>query len=111
MPGLTSLKKLLGLPPYDIENEAEFILASARETLLIADERGTDVYLVRIADYTVGKILTWVATGDALARGQRIGMITWGSHTDVFFADTGATRPRVSVGDYVYGGESVLATD
>lgn len=110
VPGWTSLRKLLGVPPYDIENEADFILGSARETLRIRDDRGTDVYVVRIADYTVGKILTWVAPGESLARGQRIGMITWGSQTDVFFADTGSTRPRAAVGDYVYGGETVLAT-
>jgi phosphatidylserine decarboxylase len=110
VPGWTSIRKLLGVPPYDIENEADFILKSARETLRIRDDRGTDVYVVRIADYTVGKILTWVAEGEPLARGQRIGMITWGSQTDVFFADTGSTRPRAAVGDYVYAGETVLAT-
>lgn len=111
LPGWVSLKKLLGLPPYDIEDVADFVLKSARETLRIRDERGTDVYVVRIADFTVGKILTWVSPGQRLARGQRIGMITWGSQTDVFFADTGTTRPRASMGDYVYAGESVLAED
>ena len=110
VPGWLSIRKLLGVPPYDIENEADFILKSARETLRIRDDRDTDVYVVRIADYTVGRILTWVAPGESLARGQRIGMITWGSQTDVFFADSGSTRPRAAVGDYVYGGETVLAT-
>ena len=110
VPGWIGLKKLLGIPPYDIENTSDFILSSARETLRIRDERGSDVYLVRIADYTVGKILTWVGTGEPLARGQRIGMISWGSQTDVFFADTGSTEPRVSVGEYVYAGETIVAT-
>jgi len=109
LPGWVSVKKLLGMPPYDIERAADFVLASARETLRIRDERGADVYVMRIADYTVGKILTWAAPGDPLALGQRIGMITWGSQTDVFFAAGGSSRPRVSVGDYVYGGETVLA--
>ena len=109
LPGWVSLKKLLGMPPYDIEDDADFVLQSARETLRIRDERDSDVYLVRIADYTVGKILTWAAPGDPLALGQRIGMITWGSQTDVFFADRGATRVEVAVGDYVYGGETILA--
>jgi phosphatidylserine decarboxylase len=110
VPGWVSVRKLFGVSPYDIENKADFVLKSARETLRIRDDRDTDVYLVRIADFTVGKILTWVAPGEPLARGQRLGMITWGSQTDVFFADGGTTRPRVSVGDYVYGGETVLAT-
>jgi phosphatidylserine decarboxylase len=109
VPGWVSLKKLLGLPPYDIEDEADFVRASARETLRIRGEAGGDVYVLRIADYTVGKILTWAAPGDRLALGQRIGMITWGSQTDVYFPDAVARRPRVSGGEYVYAGESILA--
>ena len=31
--GWVTLKKLLGLPPYDLERKADFILRSARETL------------------------------------------------------------------------------
>lgn len=110
LPGWVSLKKILGLPPYDIENEAEFVLRSARETLRLRDLRGTDVYLVRIADYWVGKILTWVREGQRVATGDRLGMITWGSQTDVFFQAGGQVVVHAEVGDYVYGGETVLAT-
>ena len=110
VPGWVSLKKLLGLPPYDIEDEADFVLKSARETLVIEDVRGTDVYLVRIADYSVGKILTWVDEGEQLSTGQKVGMITHGSQTDVCFEETPGLSIKVHVGDFVYGGETVLAT-
>jgi phosphatidylserine decarboxylase len=110
LPGWVTLKKLLGLPPYEIENTADFVLKSARETLVLRDRRDTDVLVVRIADFSVGKILTWVREGEEVALGQRLGMITWGSQTDVFFADTPGTTPRARVGSYVYAGESVLAT-
>jgi phosphatidylserine decarboxylase len=110
LPGWVTLKKLLGLPPYAIENTADFVLKSARETLVLRDRRETDVLVVRIADFTVGKILTWVREGDEVALGQKLGLITWGSQTDVFFADTPGTTPRARVGSYVYAGESVLAT-
>ena len=110
VPGWVALKRWLGLAPYAIEDDADFVLKSARETLEILDERETRVYVTRIADYTVGKILTWVTPGERVERGERIGMITWGSQTDVFFAASPGSSVRVAPGAYVYAGETVLAT-
>ena len=110
IPGWVSLKKVLGLPPYAIEEDSEFILKSARETLVIDDVRGAEVYVVRIADYVVGKILTWVREGEFVETGQRLGMIAAGSQTDLFFEDTPHLHVRAREGQYVYGGETVLAT-
>jgi phosphatidylserine decarboxylase len=109
LPGWVSLKKLLGLPPYAIESSADFVLKSARETLALQEPGGEVLYVVRIADYTVGKILTWIQVGQEVALGQRIGMITFGSQTDVFFPRSAATAVRVRVGDHVYAGETILA--
>lgn len=110
IPGKVTIKKMLGMAPFAIEKEADYVLKSARETLAIKDERGAYLYIVRIADYYVGKILTWVAEGESVVRGQKLGMITWGSQTDLFIEDTPGTAVTVDVGDYVYGGETVVAT-
>ena len=114
IPGWVSLKKLIGLPPYEIEDEADFILKSARETLVLRDLLDNHVYVTRIADYSVGKILTWVHSGDQVSTGQKLGMITWGSQTDIFFEETPGLTPTLSievdVGDFVRAGETVLAT-
>ncbi|TFH50984.1 MAG: phosphatidylserine decarboxylase [Lysobacterales bacterium] len=110
IPGKVTLRKMLGMAPYDIEDEADYVLKSARETLAVKDERGAYLYIVRIADYYVGKILTWVAEGESVARGQKLGMITWGSQTDLFIEDTPGMAVTVDVGDYVYAGETVVAT-
>jgi phosphatidylserine decarboxylase len=110
IPGLVSVRKLLGLSPFDIEEDADYVLKSARETLTVEDERGAQIYIVRIADYHVGKILTWMGVGDQVARGQKIGLISWGSQTDVFIEETPGMVVAVKVGDYVYGGETVVAT-
>jgi phosphatidylserine decarboxylase len=110
IPGLVTARKLLGLPPHDIESSADFVLQSARETLAIEDERGAYLYVVRIADYYVGKILTWVSEGQEVERGAKLGMITWGSQTDLFIEETPGLAVTVEPGDYVYGGETVLAT-
>ena len=110
LPGWAGLKKLLGFSPYDIAEEADFILKSARETLVIADVRGVRVYVTRIADYGVGKILTWVQEGQQVFTGQKLGMITWGSQTDIFVEATPGLAPQVRVGQYLYAGETILAT-
>ncbi len=110
LPGRVTLRKLLGRPPFEIADHADFILKSARETLVLEDARGLDMYLVRIADYYVGRILTWVKVGDRVERGQKLGMITWGSQTDLFFASSPGVQVTVTEGQYVYGGETVLAT-
>lgn len=119
IPGWLSLRKALGLHPYGFDDDADFILKSARETLVVEDVRGAHLYIVRIADYYVGKILTWVGEGDRVERGQRLGMISWGSQTDLFIEDTPAASDGgeelpveigVRVGQYVYGGETIIAT-
>ncbi len=110
IPGRASVRKALGLSPWEIEEDADFVLKSARETLVLQDERGAKLYVVRIADFYVGKILTWVQPGASVERGARMGMITWGSQTDLFIEETSGLKVTASVGEYVYGGETVVAT-
>lgn len=109
MPGWIDLKKLLGLPPFAIEQSADYILKSARETLAIRDLRGRHLYVIRIADYYVGKILTWVQEGQTVETGQKLGMITWGSQTDLLIEASPGLEARIESGDRVYAGETVLA--
>ena len=109
IPGLITIKKMFGMEPFNIEKQADYILKSARETLIIEDERKTLIYIIRIADYYVGKILTWIKEGDSLERGQKLGMITWGSQTDILFESTAGLTLMVESGDYVYAGETIIA--
>jgi len=109
LPGWITLKKILGLQPFAIENETEFILKSARETLVFKDVRNHYIYVTRIADYWVGKILTWVDVNQRVATGQKLGLITWGSQTDVLIESSPGLEVLIKPGDLVFGGESVIA--
>lgn len=109
IPGLVTIKKLLGIDPYSIEENGDYILKSARETSVFRDSRNTFVYVIRIADFWVGNILTWIQTGQEVEKGQKMGMITWGSQVDICFKQTDGMQIKVDVGDYVYGGETILA--
>ena len=73
IPGVISLRKLFGLSPFHLRNKSEYILKSARETMVIEEGRGTTLFVVRIADYYVGKILTWVKKGACVTRGEKNG--------------------------------------
>lgn len=110
IPGLVTIKKLLGLAPFSIEKNGDYILKSARETSVFKDTQGTFVYVTRIADYWVGNILTWIKEGQEVKKGQKMGMITWGSQTDICFKNSSELKIHVKVGDYVYGGETILAS-
>lgn len=111
IPGLITVKKLLGLDPFSIEKHGDYILKSARETSVFKDVRGTFVYVIRIADFWVGNILTWIEEGQQVKKGQKIGMITWGSQVDICFEHTpGLKLHNVKVGDYIYAGETILAS-
>ncbi len=110
IPGLVTVKKLLGLDPFSIEEHGDYILKSARETTVFKDIRGTYLYVIRIADYWVGNILTWIQEDQEVKKGQKMGMITWGSQVDICFEHTPGLKVHVNVGDYIYAGESILAS-
>src|SRR5271169_6546229 len=68
---------------------------------------GQVVVFKQIAGLLARRIVFHPKVGDRLERGQRVGLIKFGSRVDVLF-DATAT-PQVKVGDRVKGGASVLA--
>lgn len=106
IPGPLALRKALGLAPHQIVADTDYITQSAREVLVI--EGPYRCYVVRIADYYVGKIVTWAESGSSLEKGERLGLITWGSQTDLVIEDDGTLEPLVDEGDYVFGASTAL---
>jgi phosphatidylserine decarboxylase len=60
-----------------------------------------------IAGLIARRIVTFVDEGASVARGERLGLIRFGSRVDVYLPE-GAT-PLVAVGQRAVGGETVLA--
>jgi phosphatidylserine decarboxylase len=71
------------------------------------DHRGTPVVIRQIVGVLARRIVCRVIEGQALARGERIGLMKFGSRMDVFLP--AATEILVAVGDHVVAGETVLA--
>jgi phosphatidylserine decarboxylase len=70
-------------------------------------DAGFDVTFKQIAGLLARRIVCRCAEGETLARGERMGLIKFGSRVDVLLPAN--AEVRVKVGDRVKGGESVLA--
>jgi len=73
----------------------------------VEGEQGV-VVVKQIAGLLARRIVFWKRLGDLLARGERVGMIKFGSRVDVLVAPT--VEWRVKVGDRVRAGSSILGT-
>jgi phosphatidylserine decarboxylase len=78
-----------------------------RNALWIKTASGQDVTCVQIAGLVARRILCYVDAEDTLHKGQRYGFIRFGSRVDIYLP-LDAT-PKVSIGDKVSAGSSVLA--
>jgi phosphatidylserine decarboxylase len=80
-------------------------------TLVLADQSGKPVAIVKqIVGLIARRIVCTAAVGDTLSRGQRIGMIKFGSRTELTIPQRLAPVVRVQVGQKVRGAADVLAT-
>jgi phosphatidylserine decarboxylase len=78
-----------------------------RNSLLLRLPTGEDVVVVQIAGLIARRILCEVREGQILTTGERIGIIRFGSRTDLYLPE-GCT-PLISVGQRMIGGETVIA--
>ncbi len=85
----------------------EVDLRNENQTWLLTSPRGP-VLVRQIAGLIARRIVAWKKTGETIRRGERIGMIRFGSRTDLYVPT--ACAIRVQVGQRVKGGETVLAS-
>lgn len=69
---------------------------------------GSRILVRQIAGLVARRIVTDCAVGDELKRGQRFGMVKFGSRLEVYVPAAVPFRPTVAVGEHVKAGESVL---
>jgi phosphatidylserine decarboxylase len=72
------------------------------------DHDGRQVVVRQVVGILARRIVCRVSEGDVLERGQRIGLMKFGSRMDVFLPPDADLKVRV--GDRVVAGESILAT-
>jgi len=77
------------------------------QNMVTMEGEGMTLVFKQIAGLLARRIVFAKKAGDQLARGERVGMIKFGSRTDVIFPANIALK--IKVGDRVKGGASVLA--
>lgn len=77
------------------------------QNIVTVEGDGHRVIFKQIAGLLARRIVFYPQAGDRLERGQRVGLIKFGSRVDVVL--DGSARVNVKVGDRVKGGASVLA--
>jgi len=77
-----------------------------RNRLVIGSDTG-DFGVTQVAGVLARRIVCTKRPGDAVGRGERIGLIRFGSRTDLMLPP--GVEPLVSVGDRVKGGLTVMA--
>jgi len=79
-----------------------------RLVMRLKDETGNIWTVVQIAGLIARRIVCHAETGDTLRRGQRYGLIKFGSRVDLYLPDD--YEIRVTLGDTVFAGQTVVAT-
>lgn len=78
-----------------------------RNGLAVTMEDGRRYGLVQIAGLVARRILCWTKDGDRLARGERFGLIRFGSRLDIYLPE--GVTPTVRIGQTMVAGETVIA--
>ena len=68
---------------------------------------GREIAVVEVAGLGPRRIMWWKSDGDWLHRGERFGLIRFGSRLDVYLPE--GVAPLVSIGQTMVAGETVLA--
>lgn len=92
--------RMASVPLASVENECN--------TFTVEGEK-CEVVVRQIAGVLARRIVFWKSTGDRVERGERVGMIKFGSRVDVLLSPDVALR--VSVGDHVKAGTTIIGTN
>ena len=75
--------------------------------LLLQDSNGARWLVIQIAGWLARRIVSYMRPGDVLERGERFGLIRFGSRVDLYCPTE--YDVAVKLGDKVVGGETILA--
>lgn len=81
-------------------------LQNEQNAVMIKTAEGAKVLCVQVAGLIARRIVWWVSPKDRAVRGERYGLIRFGSRMDTYVP--AATLIKIAVGDRVKGGETIL---
>lgn len=81
-------------------------LKNEQNALFLRTAEGAKILCVQVAGLIARRIVCWLSPGDRVMRGERFGLIRFGSRMDTFLPL--GTDVSVAVGDRVKGGETIV---
>lgn len=90
---------------FRVASQALASIENEQNVFTLEGEQGT-VVVKQIAGLLARRIVFWKRTGDVLQRGERVGLIKFGSRVDVLVDPE--VDLRVKVGDHIHAGSSIL---
>ena len=76
------------------------------QSAILLNNGHVTILVKQIAGLIARRIVCWAKEGDEYQRGQRFGLIRFGSRVDIFLPE--GTDIRVAIGDIVNGGSSII---
>ena len=90
------------MPAY----RAESSRVNENNEIEIINDHGQSLVVRQVAGTVARRIVCWVKKDEQISRGQKYGMIKFGSRIDIFFPD--GVELYVKKGQRVYGGETII---
>lgn len=90
---------------FRVASQALASVENEQNVFTVEGEQGT-VVVKQIAGLLARRIVFWKRPGDLLQRGERVGLIKFGSRVDVLVDPE--VDLRVKVGDHIHAGSSIL---
>jgi phosphatidylserine decarboxylase len=91
---------------YKAASRQDAALRNEQNAVVLSNDTGRQVLVVQIAGLLARRIIPFVKIGQQLARGERFGMICFGSRVDVYLPQE--AEIQVKVGDRVKAGSSII---
>ncbi len=92
---------------FMMANSPEASSGNEQNAVMLRRPDGVKVLCVQIAGLIARRIVSWVMPGEQVEKGERFGLIRFGSRMDVYLPESSTIR--VQVGSKVKGGSSILA--
>ena len=89
-------------PECGVRNEANTIVIDPRDAL------GGPVVVRQIAGLIARRIICNIRMGDRVDRGQRLGLIKFGSRTELIVPADSGLEPAVKLNEHVTGGQTIM---
>lgn len=89
-----------------VASKPEATVHNEQNAVMLKTASGAKVLCVQVAGLIARRIVCWVGQGDLVQRGERYGLIRFGSRMDTFVPL--GSKICVAVGDRVKGGETIV---